>query len=48
MLRLHPDLAGRLAEMGKLTKESVEEQKAAGLDNMTEDERGILQRSNPL
>ena len=39
VLRLHPDLAGRLAAAGQLTSESTKEQSAAGLHLMTEDER---------
>jgi 2-oxo-4-hydroxy-4-carboxy-5-ureidoimidazoline decarboxylase len=32
LIQSHPDLAGRLARMGKLTKASKQEQKSAGLD----------------
>ena len=39
VLRLHPDLAGRLAAAGALTRESTKEQSAAGLHLMTESER---------
>lgn len=46
VLRLHPDLAGRLAEMGHLTGESQAEQKAAGLDTLTEEEREQLKENN--
>ncbi|XP_050672721.1 2-oxo-4-hydroxy-4-carboxy-5-ureidoimidazoline decarboxylase-like [Leptidea sinapis] len=35
ILKLHPDLAGRLASQGELTKESTEEQQSAGLDKLT-------------
>ena len=45
ILRLHPDLAGRLAQVGQLTSESTQEQASAGLTTMTEDER---QRMNNL
>lgn len=34
-MKLHPDLAGKLADEGKLTIESTEEQKAAGLDQIS-------------
>nr|CAD7578049.1 unnamed protein product [Timema californicum] len=44
VLRCHPDLAGRLAEEGKLTAESAGEQHAAGLHKLTpEDKRDIDQ-----
>ena len=46
ILRLHPDLAGRLAQAGTLTKESTAEQRSAGLDDMTEDERGRMSELN--
>lgn len=46
VLRLHPDLAGRLAMQGGLTLESKAEQKAAGLDTMTDEERSSLQEAN--
>lgn len=38
-MRLHPDLAGRLAQTGGLTTESTREQKSAGLDSLTDEER---------
>jgi OHCU decarboxylase len=34
----HPDLVGRLAREGKLTRESTSEQSAAGLRRLTDDE----------
>lgn len=46
ILRLHPDLAGRLAELGSLTQESSAEQKAAGLDTLTAEEKSLLKESN--
>ena len=36
VLREHPDLAGKLSLTKKLTKESEQEQKSAGLNNLTE------------
>ena len=45
-MRLHPDLAGRLAQQGCLTSESTAEQRAAGLDTLTEDEKAILREAN--
>ena len=38
LLRAHPELAGRVARAGKMTRDSVAEQSSAGLDRMTEDE----------
>lgn len=46
ILRLHPDLAGRLAEQQSLTQESTAEQKAAGLDTLSTDEKAFLKESN--
>jgi OHCU decarboxylase len=39
VLTAHPDLAGKLAEAGRLTAESTAEQAAAGLDLLTDEER---------
>lgn len=38
LLRAHPDLAGKLAVDGRLTRESTSEQAGAGLDQCTPDE----------
>lgn len=38
LIRAHPDLVGKLARQGKLTKESTAEQTAAGLMSLSEDE----------
>ena len=38
VLRAHPDLAGRLAVAGELTKDSEGEQRGAGLDRLTAEE----------
>lgn len=46
ILRLHPDLAGRLAMAGALTQESTKEQASAGLGNMSTDEREKMSRLN--
>jgi len=46
ILRLHPDLAGRIAEIGKLTSESSKEQLSAGLNEITDEEKSILQAQN--
>ncbi|KAI0562205.1 polysaccharide deacetylase [Gracilaria domingensis] len=39
VLRAHPDLAGKLAQAKRLTKDSGEEQASAGLDALTDEER---------
>jgi OHCU decarboxylase len=46
LLRAHPELAGKLAMAGKLTKESASEQFSAGLDRCTEDEFRRFQALN--
>jgi 2-oxo-4-hydroxy-4-carboxy-5-ureidoimidazoline decarboxylase len=46
LVRAHPDLAGRLAEAGKLTASSAGEQSAAGLDRLTPSESAEIQRLN--
>ena len=38
LLRAHPDLAGKLALAGELTRESAGEQASAGLDRLTKSE----------
>ena len=38
LIRAHPDLVGRLAREGRLTRESTAEQAAAGLDALREEE----------
>ncbi len=38
LILAHPDLAGRLAQAGRLTAESTDEQAAAGLDRLSPDE----------
>ena len=38
LIRAHPDLVGRLAKEGKLTRESTGEQAAAGLNALSDDE----------
>ena len=45
-LRAHPELAGKEAQAGTLTRESVGEQASAGLDAMTRDEVQEMQRLN--
>lgn len=46
LIRAHPDLVGRLAREGKLTRESTAEQAAAGLTQLTEDEVRTFEEYN--
>ena len=46
LIRAHPDLVGRLAREGKLTRESTGEQAAAGLAALTEDETRQFESHN--
>jgi OHCU decarboxylase len=46
LIRAHPELAGREAEEGTLTRESSHEQASAGLDRLTADELAALQGLN--
>ncbi|HEX4349037.1 MAG TPA: 2-oxo-4-hydroxy-4-carboxy-5-ureidoimidazoline decarboxylase [Verrucomicrobiae bacterium] len=46
LIRAHPDLVGRLAQTGQLTKESTHEQASAGLDRLTKDEVQMFQKNN--
>ncbi|GGH34093.1 OHCU decarboxylase [Cribrihabitans marinus] len=46
VLTAHPDLAGKLAQAGRLTAESTSEQAAAGLDLLTDQERETFTRLN--
>ena len=46
MLSGHPDLAGRLADSNLLTPESAMEQREAGLDLLTAEERLRLRSHN--
>jgi 2-oxo-4-hydroxy-4-carboxy-5-ureidoimidazoline decarboxylase len=46
LLRAHPDLAGRAALAGQLTKESTHEQARAGLDKLTQAELDRFHKSN--
>jgi len=45
LLKSHPELAGRLAQNGQMTENSINEQSSAGLDNCTSEE---LQRFTVL
>lgn len=46
LIRAHPDLVGRLAREGRLTRESTEEQAAAGLDALSREEIDAFERYN--
>lgn len=46
LVRAHPDLVGRLAREGRLTRESNAEQSAAGLDQLSEQEIATFERNN--
>ncbi|MCP8937693.1 2-oxo-4-hydroxy-4-carboxy-5-ureidoimidazoline decarboxylase [Alsobacter sp. SYSU M60028] len=46
LLRAHPDLAGRAALAGELTRESTQEQAGAGLDRLTQEEYARFQTLN--
>jgi len=45
-LRAHPELAGREAQAGTMTHDSVREQRSAGLDALTRDEMAEMKRLN--
>jgi 2-oxo-4-hydroxy-4-carboxy-5-ureidoimidazoline decarboxylase len=46
LIRAHPDLAGRLAQLGQLTAASTREQASAGLNELTADELLRFRRLN--
>ena len=46
LIQAHPDLVGRLAREGRLTRESAAEQSAAGLASLTADEVAGFERYN--
>jgi 2-oxo-4-hydroxy-4-carboxy-5-ureidoimidazoline decarboxylase len=46
VLKRHPDLAGCLADEGKLTKDSTREQQSAGLHNLTPEEKAQMNHLN--
>jgi urate oxidase len=46
LIQAHPDLAGKLAQAGRLTAESTGEQASAGLDRLTDGERANFTRLN--
>ena len=46
LIAAHPDLVGRLAREGRLTRESTAEQRAAGLDTLNAEEVALFERYN--
>ena len=46
LIRAHPDLVGKLAEAGQLTRESTGEQASAGLTQLTPQEVATFQTNN--
>jgi OHCU decarboxylase len=46
LIRAHPDLVGRIALAGGLTKESTKEQAGAGLDRLAPAEIELFQKNN--
>lgn len=46
LIRAHPDLVGKLALAGQLTKESTGEQASAGLDKLSLEEVALFQSNN--
>lgn len=46
LIRAHPDLAGRLAAAGQLTRESASEQSSAGLDRLSPEEIDRFEKKN--
>lgn len=48
ILQLHPDLAGELSDLGKLSSESTEEQKSASLDRLSAEDKSNLTKFNEM
>ena len=46
LIRAHPDLVGKLALAGKLTRESTNEQASAGLDKLSPEEISMFEQQN--
>lgn len=46
LIRAHPDLVGKLALAGQLTRESTGEQASAGLDQLSAEEVALFQKNN--
>jgi len=46
LIRAHPDLVGKIALAGQLTKESTNEQASAGLNKLSPEEINLFQKQN--
>jgi 2-oxo-4-hydroxy-4-carboxy-5-ureidoimidazoline decarboxylase len=46
LIRAHPDLAGRAAQAGTLTRESTGEQAGAGLNRLSSEDLALFQKQN--
>jgi OHCU decarboxylase len=46
LVKAHPDLAGRLAREGQLTRDSTQEQASAGLNQLQPEERRLFEEYN--
>lgn len=46
LIRAHPDLAGKLAQLGQVTAESRREQAAAGLDALSPEDLRLMEEGN--
>jgi 2-oxo-4-hydroxy-4-carboxy-5-ureidoimidazoline decarboxylase len=46
LIRAHPDLAGRAAQAGTLTRESTGEQAGAGLNRLSPEDLALFQKQN--
>ena len=46
LIRAHPDLVGKIALAGQLTKESTNEQASAGLNKLSPEEIDLFQKQN--
>ena len=46
LIRAHPDLVGKLALAGQLTRESTSEQSSAGLDQLSPEEINLFEQNN--
>jgi len=46
LIRAHPDLVGKIALAGQLTKESTNEQASAGLNKLSPEEVDLFQKQN--
>lgn len=46
LIRAHPDLVGKMAQQGRLTTASTQEQRAAGLSDLSQQEIELFERNN--